>query len=85
MQLSNHFVSIVKQYTKSKKLSSVKDWFLTVDGMIIPYLLIESNEVLRGASYYTELNTVARKSFEQLAQNYGLFISRLKKMKKFIR
>lgn len=76
--MSSHFQRKASSLVMNGRLHVVKEWFTTADAMILPYLI-------GGGESYTVIDRMTKFSLENCANNYELFASRVKTLKKRIR
>jgi len=80
-RMSTHFVDKVHALCNAGKLNQIKQWFHTANGCILPMLLSHENPDL----IYDRIDRMTKFCLENCANNYAVFISRLKKTRKLIR
>jgi hypothetical protein len=76
---SVHFTTTLRALCENKKLSTIRQWFHTANGVVLSYLLVESNP------NYLVVDKLTHCVLENCASNYSHFLSIYKKWKKTLR
>nr|UJQ92701.1 MAG: putative RNA-dependent RNA polymerase [Narnaviridae sp.] len=79
--MSLHFQRKLSFLLYKKRLPAVKAWFYTTNGVVLPIILSAYNP----DKHLPCLDSLVKWSLENCANNYAVFISRFKKVKKLLR
>jgi len=75
---SIHFKRKLSSLLKAGKLQSIRQWFFTANGFVLPY-------IMGGGEDFTVIDSMTKSCLEGCANNYAQFIKSLKLTKKLIR
>nr|WPV71140.1 MAG: RNA-dependent RNA polymerase [Ips narna-like virus 2] len=75
---------VLRDLLAKKKLSSVQQWFITADALVLPIILSHKDGHWTEEQYRT-IDRIVHATFEGCSHNYDKLIARLKREKKLIR
>ncbi|APG77086.1 RNA-dependent RNA polymerase [Beihai narna-like virus 23] len=79
--MSGHFQRALSKLCRSYDYRTIQRWWYTVDGLVLPLLLTHPDP----DSQMETIDRLIKFGFENCANNYSHFISRMKRLKKLLR